>query len=83
MARAIKIFKDGESKWTEEDRLQRFLNNGWTVEAGVSPKVTKAVQDEVEEELDHEPWDPHSGEDWADSEESMIVEDDMPNEEEN
>jgi hypothetical protein len=75
MARAIKIYKDGEVKWTEEDRLTRFLRNGWTVEAGVSPEVTKEVQD------DEEHWDPHSGEDWADSIES-VVEDEMPNEEE-
>jgi len=88
MAQPIKIYKDGESKWTESDRLNRFLDEGWSLAPGVeSPThgskdkivaaalVTKEVEDEIED------WDPLSGEDWADSEESMIVEDDMPNEE--
>lgn len=77
MAKPIKIYKDGESKWTEADRLQRFLNNGWSVESGVSPKVTETVEDTVDDE-----WDINSGEDWADSVESMSVDDTTPDEEE-
>lgn len=79
MAKPIKIHKDGETKWTEADRLQRFLDEGWSLESGVqSPKVTINVEDDDEDE----DWDINQ-EDWADSAESMIVEDDMPNEEEN
>lgn len=78
MAKAIKIYKDGESKWTEADRLQRFLNNGWSVESGVSQQVTETVEHTVEEEE----WDINSGEDWADSIESISVDDTTPDEEE-
>lgn len=87
MARPIKIHKNGESKWTEADRLERFLDEGWSLEPGVeSPtrgskdrivataQVTKEVEDEEEE------WDIFSGEDWADSIES-VSDDTMPNEE--
>ena len=86
MAKPIKIHKNGESKWTEADRLQRFLDEGWALEPGVeSPtqgskdkivataQVTKEVEDEEE-------WDIFSGEDWADSVES-VSDDTMPDEE--
>ena len=77
MAKPIKIHKDGESKWTEPDRLNRFLDEGWSLEPGVSPTVTKEPVEEVEEEE----WDINE-EDWADSIESTEDYGTMPDEEE-
>jgi len=77
----VKMWKDGSWKYIEEDRIQRFLEEGWTLEQPTSEKksqakgrknkitadahVTSIKEDEEEE------WDPLSGEDWADSIESV------------
>lgn len=86
MAKPIKIYKNGESKYTEQDRLKRFLDEGWSLNTGVeSPTqgskdkivATAQVTTEVEDEQE---WDVFSDEDWSDSVES-IDNNTMPNEE--
>lgn len=100
-----KIYKDGDWKKVESDRVWRFLELGWSAQEEKSPskgsknkitasaEVTSNVVEDTaeicpdckeEEPCDcPEPWDPLSGESWADSEESMSVEDDeLPTNEE-
>jgi hypothetical protein len=84
----VKLYKDGAWQKVESDRVERFLELGWTKDQeaksltkdkiSVSAEVTSSKsEDEVED------WDPLSGESWADSEESMFVDDELPNDEEN
>ena len=78
----VKMWKDGSFELVEEDRVERFLAVGFTLD--VEPKAEKksqakgrknkitadahvtSIKTEEEEE-----WDPLSGEDWADSIESV------------
>ena len=70
----IDIEKNGETQSVKERYLQNFLDRGWTI---VKSKKTKpAVKVEAAAEVKpvvgaSEDWDINS-EDWADSEESMI-----------
>jgi len=80
----IKMWKDGSFELIEEDRVERFLATGWSKDQTVAEKkspakskknkitanaqVTSIKKEEIEEE-----WDPESGEDWADSIESVTA----------
>ena len=98
----VKLYKDGAWQKVESDRVERFLELGWsrsTEEKSltkdkitVSAEVTssKSENEDVCEECENDPcdcepedWDPLSGEDWADSEESVSVDDELPNNDEN
>ena len=36
----IEIFKDGETQWVKEDRLERFLEKGWQTAQSAPKKVS-------------------------------------------
>lgn len=72
----IDIEKNGETQSVKERYLQNFLDRGWTI--AKSKKTKPAVKVEAAAEVkpvadQGEDWDIDSGEDWADSEESMIA----------
>lgn len=78
---AVKVFKDGAIEWIDDSALDKFLKQGWSTstDGSTAPKkpVGKAkakatVLEKVEIPNDsEEEWDPMSGEDWADSIESV------------
>lgn len=95
----VKLWKDGAWQKVEEDRVERFVELGWSRsieeksltkdKITVSAEVTSSKSDnDICEDCGHDPcdcpeeWDPSQG-DWADSEEAMIVDDELPNDEEN
>lgn len=73
----VEITKNGETKSVKERYLQNALDRGWTL--APTAKKSKPAKAKLVAEADvvkadeQEHWDPESGEDWADSEESMIV----------
>ena len=89
----IKMHQDGDWNYIQEDRVNRFLEEGWSLQKPKSEKkspaktsknkitadaqvTSKPVEAEVhvhDENCGHD-WDPSSGEDWVDSEESVINE---------
>ena len=88
----VKMYKDGSFELVEKDRVQRFLATGWTMEEsivvkpvagkksqkrGSKNKVTVDAHVTSKEEVNEE-WDPLTGEDWADSIESVSVPEDEP-----
>jgi len=89
----VKMKKDGGWQNIEADRVQRFLDEGWTM---VSPKSEKRsprkdsknkiivdaqVTSSESEEETVENWDINT-EEWADSEEAVIDSDETANKEE-
>lgn len=56
----IQVFKDDQSQWVKEDRLQRFLDQGWqtaqsapkkvSLTRTVKPVIVKAEAEVVREE---------------------------------
>lgn len=82
----VKLTKDGVTQKVQSDRVERFQELGWSKvkeEKSLSKnkitacaEVTSMSEDEVED------WDPSQG-DWADSEESISVDDKLPEDEEN
>ena len=60
----IEIFKDDESQWVKEDRLQRFLEKGWqtaqsapkkvSLTKTIRPVIVKAEAEVVKEEIPNE-----------------------------
>ena len=84
----VKLYKDNAWLKVESGRVERFLELGWTQEPkkeslskdkiSVSAEVTSSKSEDPIED-----WDPLSGEDWADSQESMKVDDELPEDEEN
>ena len=77
----VKMWKDGSFELVEEDRVERFLAVGFSLDEepkaekksqakGSKNKITANAQvTSITEE--EEEWDPLSGEDWADSIESV------------
>ena len=69
----IEIEKSGETRSVKTRYLQNFLDQGW--KPVVAKKTTPAAAKKITATADVTPvedWDPESGEDWADSEESTI-----------
>jgi len=81
----VKMYKEGNMERIPEDRVKRFQEHGWSIEPEVksSSKNKIKASAKVTSESKTEPWDPLTGESWADSEESMSVEDELPTDEEN
>ena len=60
----IEIFKDDVRQWVKEDRLQRFLDQGWqtaqsapkkvSLSRAVKPVIVKAEAEVVKEEIPKE-----------------------------
>jgi len=78
----VKMWKDGSFELIEEDRVERFLAVGFTLDEataekkspakrGKKNKITADAQVTSIKEDEEEEWDPLSGEDWADSIESV------------
>jgi hypothetical protein len=79
---AVKVYKDGAMEWIDNSALDKFLKQGWSTSQDGStatkkvgkvkakPTISKKVE-ELPEENSEEEWDPMSGEDWADSIESV------------
>lgn len=76
------IDNNGQTIPVEKDRVERFLSEGWTIlaqpkEEKKSPakrsknKITAKAQVTSTEVDNEEEWDPLTGEDWADSIESV------------
>lgn len=89
----VKMKKDGGWELIQEDRVQRFLDEGWTM---VSPETKKRsprkdsknkiivdaqVTSSESEEETVDQWDLNT-EEWADSEEAVIDTDETANKEE-
>jgi len=71
----IDIEKNGETQSVKERYLQNFLDRGWTIAKSKKTKPAAKIEAaaEVKPVADQgEDWNIESGEDWADSEESMI-----------
>lgn len=77
----VKMWKDGSFELIEEDRVERFLAVGFTLDEqpkaekkspakGSKNKITADAHVTSIKE-DEEEWDPLTGEDWADSIESV------------
>lgn len=75
----ITIEKDGVTQDVKPKYLQNFLDRGWNEVKGKGNKpAAKKIEAAAEVKPvdgEPEPWDINSGEDWADSEESMSEED--------
>jgi len=82
----IKMIKDGAIELIQEDRVERFLEVGYQIfdtstlekkspaKRGKKDRITANAQvTSIKEEEAEEEWDPTSGEDWADSEESVYA----------
>ena len=79
----VKMWKDGSWEFIQEDRVERFLEVGFSLEKpeptsekksqakGRKNKITADAQVTKKSEEEEEVWDPLSGEDWADSIESV------------
>ena len=77
----VKMWKDGSFELIEEDRVERFLAVGFTFDeepkaekkspAKSSKKKITADAQVTSIKEDEEEWDIFSGEDWADSAESV------------
>jgi hypothetical protein len=78
----VKMWKDGSFELVEEDRVERFLAVGFTLDEataekkspakrGKKNKITADAQVTSIKEDEEEEWDPLTGEDWADSIESV------------
>ena len=78
----VKMWKDGSFELIEEDRVERFLAVGFTFDEepkaekkspakGRKNKITADAQVTSIKEDEEEEWDPLTGEDWADSIESV------------
>jgi hypothetical protein len=82
----VKMFKNGSWEYIQEDRVNRFLEEGWTLEnqspvqgkkspaKGRKNKITADAQVTSIKAEETEEWDPTTGEDWADSIESIVEE---------
>jgi len=89
----VKMKKDGGWQNIEADRVQRFLDEGWTMVSPESEKrsprkdsknkiiVDAQVTSSESEEETVENWDINT-EEWADSEEAVIDSDETANKEE-
>lgn len=62
--------KDGQTHWVKPRFVQNNLDRGWSIVDDAKSKKSKAVIKATAEVT--EDWDPNSGEDWADSAESVI-----------
>lgn len=78
----VKMWKDGSFELIEEDRVERFLAVGFTLDEepkaekkspakSSKKKITADAQVTSIKEDEEEEWDPLTGEDWADSIESV------------
>ena len=78
----VKMWKDGSFELIEEDRVERFLAVGFSFDEepkaekkspvkGRKNKITAGAQVTSIKPDEEEEWDPLSGEDWADSIESV------------
>lgn len=80
----VKLYKNGSWEFIQEDRVERFLEEGWTrenngsiqekkspVKRGKKNKITANAQVTSTEVDNEEEWDPLTGEEWADSIESV------------
>lgn len=78
----VKMWKGESFELVEEDRVERFLAVGFKLEEpkaekkspakGRKNKITADAQvTSIKKEEEEEWWDPNSGEDWADSIESV------------
>ena len=72
----VEITKNGETKSVKERYLQNNLDRGWELASPAKkskPAKAKMVAEAEVVKADEEHWDPESGEDWADSAESIII----------
>jgi len=86
MSNVTRIYKDGEVQQIEKTQLKRFLELGWTesYDGSIKTKKESPAKKETRKKVsasaqvisnkpedEEEEWDIFSGEDWADSVESV------------